>query len=324
MITDIPTADDLKRAAVDLLVMAWETALESIRAPKRSQMSEWDADGSVRADYDAARQPVLRHAHVWIHQAQELGLKSRIAEVSPYILLIGDPRTWPRPDREGRTSFSDFRTIDAADLIRVHDTVCPKKLPADFVRQFKESQRNRNKIVHLGGHGIAADAREVILRVLDATQILFPERRWASYLMGAAFDQGEAIIASDGVEWGLLADFSLVVEILTPAELRRHFGFETKRRGYICLSCSAEERDHQDPSRFAQLVVNDGDQLFCPICTETHTVLREKCGKPGCRSTVLWASDYKVGTCLTCSHRDVVKFRGKFERYFEERRRATD
>jgi DNA-directed RNA polymerase subunit RPC12/RpoP len=142
--------------------------------------------------------------------------------------------------------------------------------------------------------------------------------------MEAAFDAGEAVIASDGVEWGLLADFSLIVDILTPAELRRHFDFETKRRGYICLTCSAEERDHQDPSRFAQLVINEGDQLFCPICTETHTVLREKCGKPGCRGSVLWGTDYKVGTCLTCNHRDDAKFRDESERYFEERRRGAD
>lgn len=324
MITDIPTADDLKRSAIDLLVMAWETALESIRAPRRSQMSEWDSDGSVRAKYDAARQPVLRHAHVWVHQAQELGLKSLIAEVSPYILLVGDPRTWPKPDRGGHASFSGFRTIDAADLVRVHDTVCPTKLPVDFVRQFEEGRRNRNKIVHLGGHGIRADAREVVLRVLNVAEILFSDRRWASYLMGAAFDSGEAVIASDVVEWGLLADFALIVEILTPVELRRHFRFEKKRRGYICLTCSSEERGHQDPSRFAQLVVNDGEQLFCPICTETHTVLREKCSKPGCRGSVLWASDYKVGTCLTCNHRNDARFRAEFERYFKERRGATD
>jgi hypothetical protein len=320
MITDVATSEDLKRSALDLLVMAWETALDTFRKLERSQIEDWDTDGSARADYDAARQPALRHAHVWVHQAQELGLKARIAEVSPYILLVGDPRTWPRPGRDGIVSFSDFRTIDAADLIRVHDTVCPTRLPADFVRRFDEGRRSRNRIVHLGGHGIAADARELLLRILDTAQVLFSERLWMSYRMESALSDVDSIVVGQGVEWGLVADFALLIGILTPAVLRRHFGYSTRRRSYVCLNCSTDERDYQEPSRFAQLVSNKGNQLFCPVCTDTHTVLREACSKPGCRSDVLWAKDYKVGTCLICTNCDEPKFRAAYDRYFEEDR----
>lgn len=324
MIMDIPTTEDLRRSALDLLVMAWETALDTFRKLERSQIEDWDTDGSARADYDAARQPALRHAHVWVHQAQELGLKAGIAEISPYILLVGDPRTWPRPGRDGTVLFGDFRTIDAADLIRVHDTVCPTRLPANFVRQFEEGRRSRNRIVHLGGHGIAADARELILRILDTAQVLFSERRWMSYRTEAALNDVDSIVVGQGVEWGLLADFGLLISILTPSVLRRHFGYNTRRRSYVCLNCSTDERDYQAPSRFAQLVSNNGDQLFCPVCTVTHAVLREKCSRPSCRGDVLWAADYKVGTCLTCTDCDETRFRMASNSYFDAQRTSPD
>lgn len=317
MITNIPAAEDLKRSALDLLIMAWETALVTFRQLERSQISDWDTDGTARADYDSARQPFLRHAHVWVHQAQELGIKARIAEVSPYILLVGDPRAWPRPDRDGAVDFGDFRTIDSADLIRVHDTVCLTRLPADFARRFEEGRRRRNRIVHLGGHGIAADARELLLRILVSAETLFPGRRWASYRMEAALNDAEAIVTGQGVEWGLLADFALLIDVLTPAMLRRHFGYDSRRRGYVCLNCSTDERDYQEPSRFAQLLSKDSDQLFCPVCTDTHTVLREKCSQSACRGDVLWSADYKVGTCLTCTELDEARFHDASSGYFE-------
>ena len=308
MIKDIPTEAELESAALDLLVMAWEAALETMRTIRRSAIEEWDTDGSARADYDIARQPTLRHAHVWIHQAQELGLKARIVGVSPYLLLIGDPRSWPKSERDGSVSFSDLRTIDASDLVRVHDTVCLAKLPADFVRRFEQDRRNRNKIVHLGGHGFAADARDLILRILETAETLFPSRMWAAHRLEAAFNGGAAILNSDAVEWGLLMDFDILVEVLKPAELRRHFNYDARRRGYICLSCSSEQGDWEDPSRFAQLVSPDGDDLFCPVCTVTRKVLRNRCSAAGCRNDVLWAEDYKIGTCLICADQNDKRY----------------
>ena len=324
MIRNIPSADDLGGSAIELLVMAWDAAIGTFGLLAQSSMDEWDTDGSARADYHAAQQPALRHAHVWVHQAQELGVKARIAAVSPYILLVGDPRSWPKPAAGGDIEFNDFRTIDANDLVRVHDTVCDRRLPAAFVQKFEAARRSRNKIVHLGGRGVAADAREILLSVLDTAELFFPEHRWASYLMNAALNDPVAIAHDHGVEAGLLGNFGIVTEVLSPAMLRRHFGYDSRRRAYVCLNCSTDERDWQAPSRFAQLPSRGDDKLFCPVCTATHHVLRIGCVAPGCRSDVLWGSDYKIGTCLLCLAVDSDRFRDDARQWLRGQADATE
>lgn len=301
MITDLPTADDLNGSALALLNMAWETALGVFRLIEGTQLETWDDDGSVREEYHTSRQPALRHALVMVHQGQELGLKARIAEVSPYLLLIGEPRLWPSGSDRRPTPFEEFRTLDAADLVRVHNTVCDTMLDANFTRLFKEGRRARNKIVHLGGHRIVSDARDILILILDTHAALFPEARWAASRMDYEFNDGYAIAGGTGVETGLLNDFELLQRVIAPRYIRQHYGFDKRRRSFMCLSCSSDQLDWEAGSRFAQLVDGSDDQLFCAVCTDTQTVLRETCGVDACRCDMLSTDDYKWGTCLHCN-----------------------
>lgn len=301
MITDLPNSDDLNGSARALLNMAWETALGVFRLLERTELEAWDDDGSVREEYHASRQPALRHALVMVHQAQELGLKARIVEVSPYLLLVGEPRLWPSGAGRRPTSFEEFRTLDAADLVRVHNTVCDAPLDANFIRLFEEGRRARNKIVHLGGHRIVSDARDILILILDTHSALFPGKRWAAFRMDHELNDGYAITGGTGVETGLLNDFDLLQRVIAPRHIRKHFGFDKRRRAFVCLNCSSDQLDWEAGSRFAQLVEGSEDQLFCAVCTETKTVLREICGVDGCRCDVLSEGDYTWGTCLHCN-----------------------
>lgn len=301
MITDLPKSADLNGSALALLNMAWETAFGVLRLLDRSEIETWDDDGSVREEYYASRQPALRHALVMVHQAQELGLKARIVAVSPYLLLVGEPRLWPSGADRRPTSFEEFRTLDAADLVRVHNTVCDAPLDSNFIRQFEEGRRARNKIVHLGGHRIVSNAREILILILETHAALFPDVRWATVRMDHELNGGYAIAGGTDVESSLLHDFELLQRVVAPRHIRKHFGFDKRRRSFMCLSCSSEQLDWEDGSRFAQLVEGREDQLFCAVCTETRTVLREICGVDGCPCDVLWMDSYKWGTCLHCN-----------------------
>lgn len=301
MITDLPAAGDLDNSARSLLNMAWDTALGVFRLLERTELETWDDDGSVREDYHAARQPALRHALVMVHQAQELGLKARIAAVSPYLLLGGEPRLWPaRPDRQP-TSFEEFRTIDASDLVRVHNTVCATPLDANFMRMFEEGRRARNKIVHLGGHRIVSDARDILILILETHAALYPDIRWAAARMDHELNDGYSIAGGTGVETSLLNDFALLQQVVAPRYIRQHFGFDKRRRSFMCLGCSSDQLDWEDGSRFAQLVEGSEDQMTCAVCTRTAMVRRETCGVDGCRCDALSTYDYKWGTCLHCN-----------------------
>lgn len=301
MITDLPTSDDLNDSARALVNMAWETALEVFRLIERTQLEAWDNDGGFRKDYHASRQPALRHALVMVHQAQELGLKARIAAVSPYLLLVGEPRLWPSGAERRPTSFEEFRTLDAADLVRVHNTVCDTPLDANFSRLFEEGRRARNKIVHLGGHRIVSDARDILILILDTHAALFPGVRWAKARMDHEFYGSYALAGGDNISTGLLNDFELLQKVIAPRYIRRHFEFDKRRRAFMCLTCSSDQLDWEAGSRFAQLLEGSEDQLFCAVCANTQTVLRESCGVDGCRCDVLAGDNYKWGTCLHCN-----------------------
>src|SRR5262245_27632570 len=128
MITDIPTAEELARSSLDLLNMAWTSVCAVLSTLEESGVKEWDHDGRARREYHAASQPSLGNALAVVQQAQELGMKSRIAAVSPFLLISGEPRGWPKGSHRHDTSFAEFRTVDAADLIRMHDTVCSTRI----------------------------------------------------------------------------------------------------------------------------------------------------------------------------------------------------
>ena len=110
MITDIPTEEELRSSAIELLVMAWKTAISSLHKLERARDVGLD-DDETRSELRAAYLPSLRHAAVWIHQAQELGLKARIAGVSPYLLLAGDHAVGHGPTKDARCCSQTFERL---------------------------------------------------------------------------------------------------------------------------------------------------------------------------------------------------------------------
>jgi hypothetical protein len=80
---------------------------------------------SASTDYWFKAQPALANAFGLIQQAMEMALRGRIASISPFLLISRDPKDWPKTVENGAVPFSDFRTLDAADLIMVHQIPRP-------------------------------------------------------------------------------------------------------------------------------------------------------------------------------------------------------
>src|SRR5690554_6664902 len=119
MIVNVPTADDFKNSGIDYLNLAWGTAaslvldLEEMKIHKGEIYSgEEDLPTTVNeeeiGEYWRRAQRNLATALSLILQGTELLLKGHIAKVSPYLLLSGDPGTWPRGSQENDTNFSEF------------------------------------------------------------------------------------------------------------------------------------------------------------------------------------------------------------------------
>ena len=122
MIKDVPSSQDFFEAGIELFDFAWDTV-----SPLWTNLSEAEEEGvdtaEVSEQYWAAAKRRLTTALAMTQQGVEFILKGKIAEISPHLLLAGSHDRWPSPYEGHDLTFSQFKMVDAQDLIRLHDTV---------------------------------------------------------------------------------------------------------------------------------------------------------------------------------------------------------
>jgi hypothetical protein len=328
MIIDIPDAESFETASIGLMNLAWKIAVELIRTFEEADGTyvfineEWSEDERQKAEdaFWARSQLTLGNALALIQQSIETALKGKIASVSPYLLIVRDPRDYPSGSDKKDISFSAFRTIDAADLFRVHNTICHEKLDDDFRKLWDDVRSQRNQFIHAvnakGDHINPVDLLEYILLTSDS---LYPTSGWISkrlrYLENN--DLEAAYLTDQKFSYGsMLSEFGLVVENIQPAIARGFFGFDRRQRCYICPLClfrsDQEAWWDEDSWEFAQLRPKSAKatKLFCTFCHKTIPVLRIKCRAVHykCPSNVLSDDDETRGLCLICRHKNDTGF----------------
>ena len=94
MITDSPTPEDYARAGTELLISAWCSAtallmerLESFELIVSLKKIESDSKEKNLNDYFESIQTNMRSSLALVQQGVEFHLKSRICEVSPFLLI---------------------------------------------------------------------------------------------------------------------------------------------------------------------------------------------------------------------------------------------
>lgn len=338
MITEIPTPDELKKASRDLLRLAWDIVAESIHWYDDSDViheryvPEYEIildDGRVEKiggpanDYTPAEreaaarqywqreQPKLSNALILVQQAIELGLKARIAEVSPFLLVVRDAREFPHEGSVEDIPFSKFRTIDAADLLRVHNAVAPHRLGTNVSDFWETLRRQRNVVMHIGWtKAPPISAHELRAHILFANHFLNPDMKWTRVLLEGSDEPDLSFPYSEDVEsmtyGATLQDIGGLVGELPPSMVRQYFGFDRRARSYDCPKCAYKAR--QADVRFPALAqlrpprTPGATSLYCFVCDETMPVRRERCRNTGCRSNVLSDVDGSWGQCLVCGH----------------------
>jgi hypothetical protein len=155
MIVDVPTGDDFKSSGTDYLNLAWNTLLSLLSQLQKTQDFYKEHEDTYKElinplsseEYWGKAQRSLSTALSLIQQGTEFLLKGHIATVSPYLLISGDPSGYPSKSHERDVRFSEFKTIDAQDLIRAYNTVSANRLPDDFQRKFEYIRSKRNTIM---------------------------------------------------------------------------------------------------------------------------------------------------------------------------------
>jgi hypothetical protein len=301
MITEIPTASEFQDAGLNQLYLAWQIAMQAMRDYEEAEGSLADEDGRAErsAEYWAKSQPALANAFGLIQQAMEMALKGRIASISPFLLISRDPKDWPKRADSTSVPFSEFRTLDAADLVKVHNAVSAEPLDEVFCTFWDNVRRDRNKIMH--SLSPKSFAPTVLVRaILIAAQSLFSEVQWPQRLLDLEADDKYAAYGfDDSTQNAVMAQIDRAIRHLTPAENRLFFGYDVKRRSYLCPKChDRANRDWQlSWPTLAQFPSKSrgAKALHCVVCDETVEVERVACTQSDCQGDVIYD-----GTCLTC------------------------
>lgn len=300
MVIDLPTPDEFQTAAVNLLYLAWETALTTIVDFDEASWFGHEPDQPETEDYWKAVQPALANSFSLIQQAMEMSLKGRIAAVSPFLLLTRDPRDWPKGVDKKDVTFSEFRTVDASDLVKVHNAVASERLTEEFQTFWDDVRKERNAIIHSVSKK-SYEPHRVISTVLQTAQFLFSEKTWAEHRF-AMDEQGKFAALGVGVDDTynvVMRDIDAAVRHLTSSQAKSLLGFDKKRRAYVCPNCwGRANRDWQDEwPKLAQLASKSPKEtkLLCVVCSEATEVERSDCNQVDCKGNVI-AEDM----CLTC------------------------
>jgi hypothetical protein len=234
------------------------------------------------------------------HQAAEFHIKGRISEVSAFLLIANSAREWPKAEADGNISFSKFRTVDAQDLVRLHDSCTNAPLDHDFKQRLELLRVRRNSIMHTVDKEIKPKVTELIETILRIHKSLIGGS-WIEFRRhGLEESSTTKIFTSDWAEVRLVQEIKAIQNVLSTAVLREHFPFLTGQRTYICPTCTwGTCRDFGIEARFATLKPNtpDSTSVWCPVCNESHDVSRSDCNDQDCPGNVI-AEDW--GYCLTC------------------------
>lgn len=304
MISDIPTKQDFEEQGLTLLNLAWDTVAELLLDFQYAE--EWGAiveDEQVE-EYNKASQKPLAISTALLQQGAELLVKSVIAEVSPYLLITDTPNAWPRKCDKQNIPFSAFKTADASDLIRIHDTVAKKRFSDEFVQTFKEMRKIRNTVFHSVDRKLRFSEKQIIKSILTITTEILVPLNWMEYRDEYLETVPSAAWNYEGNGYQLAREFSFVIDLLGNADLKHYFGFNKKQRRYICPGCiySCREVNSEFIPLTAQLNPNSpkSTKVSCVVCRQEFPVKRASCSDPECKGNVINMEKYSDNECLTC------------------------
>ncbi len=285
MIIGVPDHDILKETAIGWMNLAWGTAIDEVRSFQDAEFlyegieQEHGADvaRTAIAKYWRAKQLALNNAFSLLQQSLEIALKAKIAEVSPFLLIAGDPRSWPKPkDGSNVTDFSSFRTIDAVQLCGAVNAVSAAPLSKDFTEFYDRLRQSRNKIAHLNASAIIIEVKSLLIDILTAQRHLFPEVRWTTfrreYLRSTEqYDDKDNLFGGDDYTPDVMtSEVKTALQALDSHHLKEFFFFDDSKDAYRCPHCLAGRNESDDEREFVQFA--GPDSMQCIVCLSSCSV----------------------------------------------------
>ncbi|MBI5551858.1 MAG: hypothetical protein HY911_10150 [Desulfobacterales bacterium] len=294
MINNIPSPQEFKNHGIDYLNLAWDGVMSLLVKIYEA----WDED--VAVDFWTAAQRRIATNILLAHQGTEFLLKSKISEISPFLLISREPSQWPKNCTERDVDFSEFRTVDAQDLIKISNTVSTK-LSHEFIKQYDLARTLRNSIAHTIKKDLKLTAKEVLVYVLESANEFVIGSNWFELRREWAGREIESVLAYDSDYSSVLAkEAAIAISELNSSQIERYFGLSKKRRRYNCPNCVYSYKwGVLENAKTAVLEPNTpiSQKIYCFVCGKTTEVIRKDCGFDRCKSNVIWQHK---DLCLTC------------------------
>jgi hypothetical protein len=306
VITEIPTVDEFQYTGSTFLNLAWDSLITALFELDDLIIAEGEERDFNLKNPRFAREPLLCNiaSRYWqlaskplsislalAEQGIEFLLKSRIIEHSPFLLISRNPKEWPRKCDRKNTPFSQFQTIEAQDLLLVHDTVAETRLPDDFKTRHGNLRRKRNVILHTVDPSLKVLPTDVAIEILQASNHLIGVGRWfemrRDYLEKSP---GGVNMSEDDIYDRLTVEADRIVDILSPSQLQSLLGFSKRSRRYYCPKCRRHAWKHREViPRLAQLKPNSpsSTNIYCFVCGTNAKVIRDSCIHPECKGNVI-------------------------------------
>jgi hypothetical protein len=286
MIGGVPDHHLLKDTAIGWMNLAWGIAIDEAKDFQDAEFLFNDIEKEHGADVAKtaiakhwnAKRLLLNNAVSLLQQSLEIALKAKIAEVSPFLLIAGDPRTWPRSkDGSNVIDFSSFRTIDAVQLCGAVNTVSAVPLSNGFVEFYDRLRQSRDVIAHLDASAVIIELKSILVDILTAQKHLFPDIRWVtfrhSYLRTTEqyVDEDPRWYEDEYKNDVITNEINTALQVLDPNDLKEFLYFDDKKAVYRCPSCLAQRSKWSDDEReFIQVTALDN--LQCIVCLTNYSI----------------------------------------------------
>ena len=295
MITDILTKEDFYSSGIDYAMMAYTNVLDMVLLLEELNFDENDEE--VKEYWESARGKLKSSASL-LHQGIDFLLKSRIAEVSPFLLIENNPEKFPKLNSGGKVAYSEFHTQDSSKLPKIHNTFCSTPLTARFTELYESSRTRRNKIMHTIDNRLSIAAKDILRESIELI-LNFTNENWVELRHEFLTHSPEYQLLQEDkvVKARLQSEFGALKIALTNEEFKKIYAIDKRRRFYLCPECSDEDYVYSpQPTAFLDPNSPISETMYCVICKTTLQIRRDSCVENNCPSNVITDWD----TCGVC------------------------
>ncbi|MBR9856762.1 MAG: hypothetical protein GYB38_03550 [Gammaproteobacteria bacterium] len=309
MLIDIPDENDFYIAAENLINSAWSSLTKLLE--DHVVFEDIEAEETAKDKYWIYAKPELTAAAAMVQHAVEFYLKAKILSISPYLLIASEPRAFPRKSDSKDVSFTEFRTLDAQDLLKVLNTFSSERLGEDFKQWFGNMRLMRNKIMHTVDNNLSIKPSELAVAILQGHEYLVGKNSWIksrTSFLNRSPEHGVKIGSTKEhdayIHLAIHRELSLVINSLSPLYAIKFFKYDEISYSETCTTCY-EIFSHCDffdckwTDSFVQTLQRRAElheEMECIVCGVVAAI-----SKVGCQECGNFSINSSTRECLWCA-----------------------